>query len=92
MCKEIKPSIILLYERFPNNIKVVDCTNVFEVTTILTKYNVDKNKMPTILTFKSGIFSKYDGYTEYTDLEDFLLKIMSTRKTTTSTDQMLTKL
>jgi thiol-disulfide isomerase/thioredoxin len=81
-CRRIKPSILLLYEKFPNNVKIVDCTDISLVSSMLTRYNVDKNKMPTILSFKSGMFTTYNGFLEYTDLEDFLLGVMSSRKPT----------
>lgn len=91
-CKEIKGSIILLYERFPNNIRVVDCTVPFNVSKILTEFGVDKEKLPTILTFKTGLHTTYNGYTTYEVLEDFLLKLMSSQKPTTKTDNTVASL
>ena len=85
-CDSLKPTFVLLYDKFPNNIRVIDCTDETLVSTTLTQYNVNIKDMPTILAFKSGIPKPYAGFTEYKELEDFLLKLMSSQKPTTTTD------
>lgn len=91
-CAELKGSIEKLYKRFPNNVRVIDCTDDSSVLTVLTKYKVDKNKLPSILSFKDGVNTPYNGFTDYPSLEDFLLKLMVTRKPTTATDVSLSSL
>ena len=85
-CDSLKPTVVLLYEKFPNNIRVIDCTDETLVSTTLTQYSVNIKNLPTILAFKSGVPKPYSGYTEYKELEDFLLKLMSSQKPTTTTD------
>ena len=91
-CDAMKPTIVLLYERFPNNIRVIDCTDETLVSTTLTQYNVDIKQLPKTLAFKSGIPKSYNGYTDYKELEDFLLKLMATQKPTTVSDRSIASL
>ena len=85
-CTELKGAIELLHKRFPNNIRVVDCTNPETVYKMLTIYKVNKDKLPVIINFKEGIFKPYNGFTDYSSLEDYLLKNMSSPRPKTASD------
>jgi len=86
-CQSINDVVLKLYEQFPNNIRVVDCVNVAEVSVLLTKFRVDEKDVPVILSFKNGIDTLYTSFTDYDNLENYLLSLMRTRPPITMTDR-----
>ena len=91
-CTVFNKVVLKLYEKFPNNIAVVDSTNLSDVSTTLTKYKVDSTKIPVILSFKNGNDSPYNSFTDYDSLETYLLSIMRTVKPKNSTDRAVADL
>ena len=91
-CIDFNKTVIKMYEKFPNNIGVVNCTEPSAVSETLTKYKVDGTKVPKILTFKNGVADPYNKLTDYDSLENYLLSIMKTVRPPKSSYHTVAKL
>lgn len=91
-CLDFNKIVIKMYEKFPNNIGVVDCTEPSTVSATLTKYKVDGTKVPKILSFKNGVGDPYNSFTDYDSLENYLLSIMKTVRPPKQSDRTVAKL
>lgn len=92
VCMAFNKVVIKIYEKFPNNVGVVDCTDPSAVSATLTKYKVDSTKVPKILSFKNGIHNPYNSFTDYESLENYLLSIMRTVKPRKPVDRTIADL
>jgi thiol-disulfide isomerase/thioredoxin len=86
-CRSINDVAVKLYEQFPNNIRVIDCVNFAEVSVLLTKLRVDEKDVPVILSFKNGIDTLYTSFTDYNNLEYYVLNLMRTQPPIKSSDR-----
>ena len=91
-CNDMTGTIKKLYTNFPNNIRVVDCTDPMKVSNTLTRYKVEPKDMPKILSFKGGVDTVYNMLTDYKNLEAHLLEIMSSKSPPTQTEKAVAAL
>ena len=91
-CIAFNKVVIKIYEKFPNNVGVIDCTDPSAVSATLTKYKVDSTKIPKILSFKNGVDNPYNSFTDYESLENYLLSIMRTVKPPKQVDRTVANL
>ena len=91
-CIKFNKIVIKIYEKFPNNIGVVDCTDPSTVSATLSKYKIETSKLPKILSFKNGVDNPYNSFTDYDSLENYLLSIMKTVKPPRSSDRTIANL
>lgn len=91
-CTKFNKTVVKIYDKFPNNIMVIDSTDPSKVSATLTKYKVDSSKVPLILSFKNGVDDPYNSFKDYDSLENFLLNLMRTVKPARAPDRAVAKL
>jgi hypothetical protein len=88
LCEPINGPVMKLHAKFPDYVRVVDCTDQQVAVTCMTQFKVKNEDLPVFLQFKNGIDKRYYGLTDFENLEKYLLdELMKTRKTKTLSDK-----
>jgi hypothetical protein len=93
-CAQLKETYEQLVEKYPENVRIIDCTDNVAATcngeeecidtnaaaNYMTLYKVDKNKLPVILVMDNGVPETYVGDWSFTAFRDRLIEVLSHKK------------